>query len=232
VSLGLQVATSPGRLCLHHQGQRLGLSNRNIPEELNPTSFRFKACFLHTSTPSPIKLQTYSATFFPLLARDSALTQSNKLTLYTSLIRSILTDAAPVWSSTCSSNYLRLQVIQSKNLRVIGNHPNRTPTSHLHNSLNIKPIPVLIHRLTDKFFAHCPSHPNLPVQQIGNYTVADLTNLCKKYKQKLMKHILRLLAYRETQCFFVVHNFSLPLFAPIFIHILFTSTCTTMSVFH
>ena len=39
----------------------------------------------------------------------------------------ILTYTAPVWSSTCSSNYLRLQVIQSKCLRVIGNHPRRTP---------------------------------------------------------------------------------------------------------
>jgi len=40
---------------------------------------------------------------FPLLARDSAVTRSNKLTLYKLLIRSILTYAAPVWSSTCSS---------------------------------------------------------------------------------------------------------------------------------
>jgi len=37
---------------------------------------------------------------------------------------------------------------------------------------------------------HCPSHPNPPVQQIGNYTLADLTNLHKKHKHKLTKHIL------------------------------------------
>jgi hypothetical protein len=77
---------------------------------------------------------------------------------------------------TCSFSYLRLQVIRSRCLRVIGNHPRRTPTSHPHNSLNIEPIPSLIHRLTDKFLAHCPSHPNPPVQQIGNYTLADLTS--------------------------------------------------------
>jgi hypothetical protein len=65
-----------------------------------------------------------------------------------------------------------------------------TPTSHLHNSLNVQPIPVLIHRLTDKFFAHCPSHPNPLVQQIGNYALADLTNLYKKYKHKRSKHLL------------------------------------------
>jgi hypothetical protein len=42
-----------------------------------------------------------------------------------------------------------------------------TPTSHLHDTKNIEPIPIIIHRLTTKFFAHCPSHPNLFVQQSG-----------------------------------------------------------------
>jgi len=56
---------------------------------------------------------------FPLLSWDSVLSHSvlshsllshsNKLTLYKLLIQSILTYTAPVWSSTCSSNYLRLQ---------------------------------------------------------------------------------------------------------------------------
>jgi hypothetical protein len=48
----------------------------------------------------------------------------------------------------------------------------------------IEPIPDLNHRLTDKFFGHSPLHPNPLVQQIGNYTLADLTNLYKKYKHK------------------------------------------------
>jgi hypothetical protein len=54
----------------------------------------------------------------------------------------------------------------------------------------IQPIRVLIHHLTDKFFAHCPSHPNPLVQQTGNYTLADLTKVYKKYKHKRTKHIL------------------------------------------
>ena len=62
--------------------------------------------------------------------------------------------------ATRYSNYLRLQLFQSECLRVIGNHPRGTPTFHLHKSLNIEPIPVLIHHLTDKFFAHWP--PSLP----------------------------------------------------------------------
>jgi hypothetical protein len=58
-------------------------------------------------------------------------------------------------------------------LRVIDNHPRRTPTtSHLHDTLNIETIRIIIHRLPAKFVAHCPSHPKPLVQQIGNYTVA------------------------------------------------------------
>ena len=47
----------------------------------------------------------------PLLARNSAPTQSNKVTIYKLLIRSTFTYAAPLCSSTCSSNYFRLKVI-------------------------------------------------------------------------------------------------------------------------
>ena len=40
--------------------------------------------------------------------------------------------AASSGNSTCSSNYLGLQVSQSQCLRVIDNQPRHTPTSHLH----------------------------------------------------------------------------------------------------
>jgi hypothetical protein len=125
----------------------------------------------------------------PLLARDSALTHSNKVTLYKSLIRSILTYDAPVWSSTWYSNYLRRQVIQSNCLRVIGNQPRRTPTSHLNNFLNTEPIRC--HPPTYcQIFRLLLLTPQTLVQQIGNYTLADLTALYRKYKHKRTKHIL------------------------------------------
>jgi len=60
---------------------------------------------------------------FPPLARDSTSSIPNKITLYKLFIRSVLTYAAPVWSNTSSSNYRRLQILQSKCLRVIGNYP-------------------------------------------------------------------------------------------------------------
>jgi hypothetical protein len=51
---------------------------------------------------------------------------------------------------TCSCR--ELKDIQSKYLRLIGNYPRRTLTSHLHDTLNIEPISIIIHRLTAKLF--------------------------------------------------------------------------------
>ena len=69
----------------------------------------------------------------------STLTIPNKLTLYKLFIRSVLTYAASVWSYTSPSNYRRLQVLQSKCLRVIGNYHRCTPIPCLHTTLNITP---------------------------------------------------------------------------------------------
>jgi len=88
---------------------------------------------------------------FPLLARDSTLSIPNKLTLYKLCIRPILTYAAPVWSNTSSYNYRRLQISQSKCLRVIGNFPRRTPIPRLRTTLNVTPIRDFIYRLTANF---------------------------------------------------------------------------------
>jgi hypothetical protein len=59
---------------------------------------------------------------------------------YKLLIHPVLTYAAPVWSNTLYTNYRQLQILQSKCLRVTGNHPKRTPIIHLHTALNLEPI--------------------------------------------------------------------------------------------
>ena len=97
---------------------------------------------------------------FPLLARDSTLNIPNKILLYKLLLRSMITYAAPVWSSTSPTNYRHLQVYQSKCLHVIGDLPRRTPISNLHGHLQIIPIHQFIYHITDKFFVSCPMHPN------------------------------------------------------------------------
>jgi hypothetical protein len=125
---------------------------------------------------------------FPLLACDSMLSIPNKITVQT--IRSVLTYAALVWSNTSSSNYRRLQILQSKCLRVIGNYPRRTPIPRLHTALNVAPIRDFIYHSTDNVFGSCPAHPNPLIRSTGNYTLADLHRQYKKYMHKRPKHLL------------------------------------------
>ena len=90
--------------------------------------------------------------------------------MYKLFIRSVLTYAAPVWSNTSSYNYRRLQILQSKCLRVIGNFPRRNPIPRLHAALNAIPIRDFIYHLTANFFDRCTPHPNPLVRSIGNYS--------------------------------------------------------------
>jgi hypothetical protein len=140
--------------------------------------------------------------------------------IYSNCLHSVLTHAAPVWSNTSSSNYRRLQILQSKFLRVIGNYPRRTPILRLHTALtlilltwriwwapnnasrwqvgfylafkwlNVAPIRDFIYHLTDNFFGSCSAHPNPLGRSIGNYTLADFHHQYKKYIYKRPKHIL------------------------------------------
>ena len=88
---------------------------------------RFQTPFHKTSSHSNMQShRCVSPTFLPPGPRLT-LSIPNKLTLYKLCIRPILTYAAPVWSNTSSYNYRRLQISQSKCLRVIGNSPRRTP---------------------------------------------------------------------------------------------------------
>jgi hypothetical protein len=105
------------------------------------------------------------------------------LTLYKLLIRSFLTYAAPIWSSTFSSNYQRIQFTQSNFFRVIGNHLRLTPISRQHYTLNIEPIRFIIYRLNPNCLLTAP-HPNPLVKRIVNYTVAELTHRKKNYQDK------------------------------------------------
>jgi len=138
------------------------------------------------------------------------------------LIINLAVEAAPqsllhvLRRSSEPSVYIKHEGSRFLCLRVIGNHPRRTRNSHLHYNLNIEPIPILFHLLTVKFFAHCPSHTKPPVQQVGNCSLADMTNLYKPYEHKRTKHILLQLAYRKSLCFlFIIFHYTY-----IYIHII------------
>ena len=127
---------------------------------------------------------------FPRLARDSSLAQTTKLQLYKTLIRPIMTYAAPVWCSASSSTYQHLQVVQNKCLRVITQSPRRTSISHLHTITSIEYLHTFIRTLAERFYAQCTEHENPLIRSIGNYTRRELLQMYTKYRHKRPKHIL------------------------------------------
>ncbi|GFW22014.1 RNA-directed DNA polymerase from mobile element jockey [Trichonephila clavipes] len=58
-------------------------------------------------------------TFSHLISRRSKLSRSNKLLIYSSLLRPVITYASPVWSFAANTHIKKLEVLQNKTLRQI-----------------------------------------------------------------------------------------------------------------
>ena len=123
-------------------------------------------------------------TLYPLINRKSKLSLENKLILFKTIIRPILTYACPIWSFTSQSNFNKLQVNQNKFLRVIGNFRMFTPIFEMHNTLNIEMLKTHIKRLTLNYFERINKHSNL--------LVSSIPYRAKNWKHKRIMHMVHL----------------------------------------
>jgi hypothetical protein len=64
------------------------------------------------------------------LFKSEQLSANIKLTLHKALIRSVMTYACPTWEFAAESRLLKLQCLQNRVLRTIGNFPRRTYGAH------------------------------------------------------------------------------------------------------
>lgn len=96
-----------------------------------------------------ISQKAYQTMFrlYPLFNKRSNLSVSNKLLLYKLCIRPILTYAAPVRSKISKTHYDKLQIIQNKCLRIIGNYPRYTKITKMHQELQIQIIKEFVIKL-------------------------------------------------------------------------------------
>lgn len=121
---------------------------------------------------------------YSLINKNSYVNIKNKILIYKICIRPIMVYAAPLWSSTCKSNYKKLQTIQNRCLRLILSAEKSTKISELHEKTNIKLIKDYIKDLTEDFYYQKLNYPNI------------VKNTCKKFiktswdKYKLPQQIL------------------------------------------
>jgi hypothetical protein len=71
------------------------------------------------------------------LFKSKRLNTNNKLTLHKALIRSVMTYACPAWEFAAEYHLLKLQRLQNKVLRTIGNFPKCTSVRDMHKAFHI-----------------------------------------------------------------------------------------------
>lgn len=127
----------------------------------------------------------------PILNKRSNLRSTTKLQIYSTLVRPCITYAAPVWSSTCKTNFYKLQVVQNRALRTSYNTPLYTNLQSLHEQIIYPTITDFIHGLTRKFYLHSvKQNPNSLVSSIGRTRKANLPFIDKYKTYRLPHHLI------------------------------------------
>ena len=108
----------------------------------------FKLHITHMLQKTFIAMQS----LYALLAPNSALSPTNKRTIYLQIIRPIIAYAAPVWCRASKAQYNRIQRIQNKFLRCITSAGRYTKIVDLHAMANVPRVDEYIGEISDRFF--------------------------------------------------------------------------------
>jgi hypothetical protein len=102
-----------------------------------------------------------------LLNRRSGLSIRNGVLLYKQLIRPMMDYASPVWRAAARSHIKKLQVLQSKCLRIATNAPWYIGNRQIHDDLGVPYFADHIRSLTERFISKLAGVRNPLVDQLG-----------------------------------------------------------------
>jgi hypothetical protein len=105
----------------------------------------------------------------PLLNRKSDISFRNGVLLYKQLIRPMMDYACPAWRSAARSHVRRLQVLQSKCLRLATGAPWYVSNRQIHEDLGVPLFADHIRALTASFDSKLVDVGNPLVRQLGRY---------------------------------------------------------------
>jgi hypothetical protein len=105
----------------------------------------------------------------PLLNRRNGLSVGNGVLLYKQLIRPMMDYACPIWRSATRSHVRKLQVLQSKCLRIATNAPWYVGNRQIHEDVGIQLFADHIRALTESFDSNLAEAGNPLVRQIGRH---------------------------------------------------------------
>jgi hypothetical protein len=108
-------------------------------------------------------------TLGPLLNRRSGLSIRNGVLLYKQLIRPMMDYACPIWRAAAHSHIRKLQVLQSKCLRIATNAPWYIGNRQIHDDLGVPYFSDHIRSLTERFDSKLAGVGNPLVEQLGRH---------------------------------------------------------------
>jgi len=105
----------------------------------------------------------------PLLNRKSGLSVRNGVLLYKQLIRPVMDYGCPAWRSTARSYIWKLQVLQSKCLRLATGAPWYVSNRQIHEDLGVPLFADHIRALSESFDSKLADVGNPLIRQLGRY---------------------------------------------------------------
>lgn len=131
---------------------------------------------LNFSTHVNKAIEKYNNAFraqYSLICRNSTLSMKNKLIIYLTYLRPIITYASPIWASTTKTNLNKLQVLENKTLRMICNAKWYFRNTEIKIALNIPPLNKFIRKISEKFYLDLPNMQNPTIDNLPIYDPYD-----------------------------------------------------------
>ncbi|KDR21068.1 hypothetical protein L798_04127, partial [Zootermopsis nevadensis] len=89
---------------------------------------------------------------YPILTKSSSININLALKIYKTLLRPIITYAAPAWGYAAKTHISKLQVFQNKVLRIITKLPWVTAIEILHEKIGIATFRYHVRKIANKFY--------------------------------------------------------------------------------
>jgi hypothetical protein len=106
--------------------------------------------------------------------KSGRLSANIKLTLHKALIRSVMNYASPAWEFAVDTQIIKLQRLQNKVLRTIGNFPRRTPFREMHMAFHLPYVYDYMTKLYRQQAEVILNHDNEIVCTIGQSEVRHI----------------------------------------------------------
>ena len=99
---------------------------------------------------------TVLAALYPLMSSNSGLSPKNKLLLYKTCVRPIVSYACPIWHPVVARTHkAKLQILQNRAIKQSLGYVRRTPTADIHEESGMSMVDEYLESLSSRFFERC-----------------------------------------------------------------------------